>query len=302
MAKTAADAILFLGMGGAQPGQPDQLGIHLGFFDDERIAGSDGFDLGIGQRGGVHVFEAAHGHVPAHHLGDELGLGFQRLPHIGIERAFGDVAINLHAGISIALPQNPALALLHVGGSPRRVQMMQRNQPFLNIRARTHFLRAAEQHTDLARANGTEQRQLRVVRVVILNEGDFIFRDTQAFQFVGHVTINGKATVLRRGQIAKHKLRQTIILRRLPNLMNFFHGEIHFALRVIRQAGLHQPQIQRGLAAFGGDFEHVVLARVNAPVFSTPRRAWPAPRQTFLIQERPAHCGWPVFPLPVSDA
>ena len=125
MAKTAADAILFLGMGGAQPGQPDQLGVHLGFFDDERIAGSDGFDLGIGQRGGVHVFEAAHGHVPAHHLGDELGLGFQRLPHIGIERAFGDVAINLHAGISIALPQNASLALLHVGGSPRRIQMMQ---------------------------------------------------------------------------------------------------------------------------------------------------------------------------------
>ena len=57
----------------------------------------------------------------------------------------------------IALPQNPSFALLHVGGSPRRVQMMQRNQPFLHIRARTHFLRAAEQDADLARADGTEQ-------------------------------------------------------------------------------------------------------------------------------------------------
>ena len=85
MAKTGANAVLFLGMGGAEPGQPDQLGVHLGFFDDERIPGSDGLDLGIGQRSGVHIFEAAHGHVAAHHLGDELRLRFQRLPHIGIE-------------------------------------------------------------------------------------------------------------------------------------------------------------------------------------------------------------------------
>ena len=64
---------------------------------------------------------------------------------------------------------------------------MQGNQPLLHIRAGTHFLRAAEQDTDFARAHGTEQRQLRVVGVVILNEGDFVCRDAQPFQFVGHV-------------------------------------------------------------------------------------------------------------------
>ena len=72
---------------------------------------------------------------------------------------------------------------------------------------------------------------------------------------------------MRRGQIAKHKLRQSVIPGRLPNLVNVFHGEIYFALRVVRQMRFHQAQIQRGLAAFGGDFEHVVLARVNAPTF-----------------------------------
>ena len=72
---------------------------------------------------------------------------------------------------------------------------------------------------------------------------------------------------MRRGQIAKNQLSKTVILGRLPNAMNVFHGQIHFALRVVRQAGFHQAQIQRGLAAFGGDFEHVVFARVNPPVF-----------------------------------
>ena len=38
--------------------------------------------------------------------------------------------------------------------------MVKRNQPFLNVRARTHLLRAAKQDADLARANVTEQRQL----------------------------------------------------------------------------------------------------------------------------------------------
>ena len=144
---------------------------------------------------------------------------------------------------------------------------MQRNQPLLDVRARTHFLCAAEQDTDLACADGTEQRQLCVVRVVVLDEGDVGCGNAQPFQLVGHVIVNGKATVLRRGQIAEHQLCQTVVLGRLPNAVNVFHREIYFALRVVRQAGFHQPQIQRGLAAFGGDFEHVVFARVNPPAF-----------------------------------
>ena len=144
MAQAGADAILFFGMGGAQPGQPDQLGVHLGFFNDERITRRDGFDLGVSQRGGIHVFETAHGHVAAHHLGDKFRLGFQRLPHIGVKRAFGDITINLHAGIFITLPENPSFALFHVGGSPRSIQMMKRNQSLLDVRSRSHLLSAAE--------------------------------------------------------------------------------------------------------------------------------------------------------------
>ena len=99
---------------------------------------------------------------------------------------------------------------------------MQRNQPLLHIRARTHFLCAAEKDANFALAHRTEQREFCIVRIVILNEGDFIFRDAEIFQFVGHVTINGKTFVLRRGQIAKDKLRRAIIFGRLPNPMKCF--------------------------------------------------------------------------------
>jgi hypothetical protein len=56
---------------------------------------------------------------------DEPGLGFEGLPHIGIERALGDVAVNLHFGIEISLPENSPLALLDVARAPGRVEMME---------------------------------------------------------------------------------------------------------------------------------------------------------------------------------
>ena len=151
---------MFLGVGGAKSREPHQFGVHLCLLDHERIAGRDGFDFGVGERGGVHVLEAANGHVAGHHLGDELRLRLQRLPHVGVERAFGDVAVNLNVRIRVALAENAAFALLDVGRSPRRVEMMQGDQPLLHVGALTHLLRAAEKNADLACAHVAKQRQL----------------------------------------------------------------------------------------------------------------------------------------------
>jgi len=63
MRKLARNAILFLGMGGAQPGQPDQLGVHLGFLNPSGFPDAMAFTR-RSQSGGVHVFETAHSHVP----------------------------------------------------------------------------------------------------------------------------------------------------------------------------------------------------------------------------------------------
>ncbi len=111
------------------------------------------------------------------------------------------------------------------------------------------------------------------------------FRDTQPFQLVGHVPINRKShRSCRRGQIAEHKLCQTIILRRLPNLLNFFHGRDllysadHPAGRVSSDR-----KSSAALRPLSGDFEHIVLARDAQPArVSTPRRAWRAPPQTLF--------------------
>jgi len=70
---------------GAKPVKPHHLGIDLGLFHDQRIARRDGFDLRVGQSGGVHVLNFSDMALSAHDLADEFGLGFEDAPHIGVE-------------------------------------------------------------------------------------------------------------------------------------------------------------------------------------------------------------------------
>ncbi len=120
------------------------FGINSDFLHDRGIARGDGLDLGIGKRPAFEVLGAAHRGVAGHHLLDEAGLGLQGLPHIGVERAFRDVAVNLHFRIKIALAQNSSLALLEVARAPGRVEVMQRAQVALDVHPCPHFFGRAD--------------------------------------------------------------------------------------------------------------------------------------------------------------
>ena len=72
------------------------LGVGLGQRQHGRVARGDGLDLGVGELLAADVLGAADGGFAGHHLGDEPGLGLQGLPHIGVERSFGDVAVDRH--------------------------------------------------------------------------------------------------------------------------------------------------------------------------------------------------------------
>ena len=56
----------------------------------------------------------------------------------------------------IALTKNAAFTLLDIRRTPRCVQMMQRDQPFLHAGSRAHLLCAPEQDANLARAHIAE--------------------------------------------------------------------------------------------------------------------------------------------------
>ena len=65
--------------------EPLQLGVGLGERQHRRVARRNRLDLGVGEFLAADVLGAAGGVVAGDDLGDKPGLGFQGLPHIGVE-------------------------------------------------------------------------------------------------------------------------------------------------------------------------------------------------------------------------
>ena len=120
--------------------EPLQLGVGFGEGEHGRVARGDRFDLGIGEFLAADVLGTAKGIVAGHHLGDEAGFGFQGLPHIGVERSLGHVAINRDFLVLVALPENSALALFDLGRLPGSIQMVQGDETLLDVGAGAHLL------------------------------------------------------------------------------------------------------------------------------------------------------------------
>ena len=145
------------GMVGFQQFQLADLNIQVHLFLDVGIARCQCLDFGIGQRGIVHIITRTDRRLGSHDLTDELLLIFQNLPHIRIKRIFSDVTINFYLLISVPLPENTSLLLFQVRRLPRAVQMMQGNQPILNIGSCAKFWRRPHQDTHLSGAHLCKQ-------------------------------------------------------------------------------------------------------------------------------------------------
>ena len=139
-----------------QPAQPRHLGVDTGLFDDHGISGRDGLHLRVSERRPVNILDAPQVALPGHHLGDEPCLGFERLPHVGVEGFLGDITADLNFGICVSLAENPPLTLFDIRRAPRRIQMMQRNQALLHVGPGAHLLGAAKEDAHPAGANGPE--------------------------------------------------------------------------------------------------------------------------------------------------
>jgi hypothetical protein len=85
MTNLGAQSKLSFNMLRAEPGQAGNLRINARLFNHHRIAGSNGFDLGIGQCRAINILDASQISFAGHHLGDKPRLGFERLPHIRVE-------------------------------------------------------------------------------------------------------------------------------------------------------------------------------------------------------------------------
>ena len=94
---------LLVGMVLLEDMQPVQRGIRLGEGQHGGVARGDGFHLGVGQLLGADVLGLPDRAVAGEHLGDELRLGFEGLPHIRVKTALCHVAVDRHLLVGIPL-------------------------------------------------------------------------------------------------------------------------------------------------------------------------------------------------------
>ncbi len=239
------------------------LGIDTDFLHHERVAGGNGFDFGEGERGVLEIFDTACGDIAAHDLGDEARFDFKQLPHIGVERSGGDVAEDADRFVAIALPQDASLPLLDVPGAPRRIELRERGQPFLDVRACAHLLGAAQQDANAAGIDGIEEQLLFGVGIGFVNEGDFGIGDTETDEVLAHFVVDVPALRIGRGEIAEDQLRAAFGGGFLPDGKDAAGGALEFGIVLGIFAQSHQAQVESRFSAIARDLEHVVDAGID---------------------------------------
>ena len=86
--------------------------IHLLFYHG--VAAGQRLDLSVGQGLLVHILGRAHRAFAGHDLGNEFLLALHQLIEVGVKSPLGDIAVNIHLWVFIALANDAPLPLLKV--------------------------------------------------------------------------------------------------------------------------------------------------------------------------------------------
>jgi len=96
------------------------------------------------------------------------------LPYVDIKGLLSDEVEDAHLGKAILRTQDPAFALLHVTGAPRRVEVMQRTQALLHVSSRSRLFGACDHHPYLSCIGVGEGPGFLNVCLEVMNKGDFL--------------------------------------------------------------------------------------------------------------------------------
>ena len=240
------------------------LNVQVHLLLDERISGAQCLDFSIRKRLFVYILAGAYGGFGSHDLRDKPLFVLKGLKKVAVKRSFCDIVEHLDFLIHITLPDDAPVALGHVTGLPANVQVMHRHKPGLHVGPGSHFRRTSEQNSHIAGAHFGEQCCLFCFGVSIVDELDLVFRHTGGNQLFANILVDVEiAIVFRCRKVAEQKLGQLLVLALLPDLQHVLHTDVEFAVRVVREHGVHQAHIQTDLSAVIGDAEHIVLRGIH---------------------------------------
>ncbi len=168
----------------------------LEFEPEHRIAGRRRHEIRILIGVGA-LFRNAVDIVAAAELFDRGRLSFKNLPLHRVARLFGPVRVDPNPEPvrvfpiqGIPLPDDPSFALPHIGRPPRRIEVMQGDEPRLDVHPRAHLRRRPDQDADISRLHPVEKRLLRVGGLVIMDELHFRFRNPHIGQHLFEIVVD----------------------------------------------------------------------------------------------------------------
>ena len=280
----APDGELVVEMAVAQALEASDFGGDAGLAHEPLVAGGDGFGEGelVGLR--ACVLDPADGAVSRHGCVDEAGFALENLPTRGVDAALGRVGVELDLLVLVALPLDPALALLDLRRQPRHVEMVQGFEAPLSVDAGAHGLGRTDQNPDLAAIDGVEQALFRRGLLVILHEGDLSRWHAAGDKGILDPAIGGEATGFfggQRAEVRKDHLRRAgegvgnavdtgvaCVPCLFPDAMNVIDQRVELVIGLVVAPDRTK---RRSIAAWRPSV--ITESRMSSPFFGFPERS-----------------------------
>ena len=254
------------------------ISVELHLLHNQRGAGSQCFNLCGGESDFTGILSLTAHILAVHNLVDEVLLPLQDIPQAGVKAALGNVGEVLHLVVDVPLAVSSAVALLHVAGSPRCVQMVNGNDALLSVHTHAHLTGGADQHPDLALVHIGKEFLFLCVRVRFMDEGDLLCRDAAlhqtsldiivelcalhiGFQFLS--LSSSLALALRGRHITEDDLGALDGFALPVDLQHVVCTAENLAALLIRQARVDHALGVGNLSPIAGDFQHVVNGGVH---------------------------------------
>ena len=167
-----------------------QFRIQFNLADRFGVAADRGRECGVIAAFGVLVGQYAGFGRAGHRLLDELVFAGERLIGGGIQRPVDGVVENLRFRDFVPLPDNASIALLHVGGANRGVEVMGAGQAALHVHADSEFRGGTDHDAHVPGVHGVEKLRPLPVGGVIRDHRDLMFGNAERCQFLFDLLID----------------------------------------------------------------------------------------------------------------
>ena len=136
----------------------------------------------------------------------------QNLPGVSVKASLGDVAENHYALVFISPAQDSPLPLYHIRRPPGHVQVVDRLQLHLYVCTNPELEGGPDQDPDLPFVEISKQLHFSTFRVITMDNGDLLFRDSRVRQSAFQFSVYAEILSFRGGIIAKNELRTVWML------------------------------------------------------------------------------------------